>query len=321
MFMQDSLSSLGNQITGITASKLMEKSFPEIRWAIPGILPEGASILGGKPKTGKSMFSLNTGIDIASGNKVLGHICVEQGIVLYFALEDPFRRLQDRLGMMLQGTNAPEGLILYNNLQCDDSLRFVILEKEIKKFSNVRLVVIDTLAMFNADRKSSGQYNYEDDYKKIVKFKEIADNNNISILLVHHLRKMGSDDVMDTFLGTQGLTGAADGLLAMVKGEGQSDCNLIVKGRDIEEATYALKFNPESFRWNMIGTAQETKSTPLKQKLYDALKQSQHPLSPKFIAERTGLTEQYVKNTLPKLMTEGGIMKADRGQYIHIVNK
>lgn len=314
--MQPAHSFTGYEVTGIPASKLMEMSFPEMRWAIPGILPEGVSILAGKPKKGKSILSSNIGIDIASKNKVLGQICVEQGTVLYFALEDSHRRLQDRLGLMLQDTNAPKQLILYTSLP--ESQRFEFLEWEIKRHPDIRLVVIDTLAIFSSDKKPATQYSYDYDYQKIIKFKQLGDSNHVSILLIHHVRKQESGDVMDTILGTRGLTGASDGLLVMADGGGQSNCNLTVIGRDIEEATYALKLNPDTLRWGIIGTAREIKSTPKKQKIYDTLKQNEHPLSPKMIAEKTGLTEQYVKNTLPKLICEGGIMKADRGQYIYV---
>ena len=44
---------------GISAADLMRLEFPEPKWAVPGVLPEGINILGGKPKQGKSIFSLN----------------------------------------------------------------------------------------------------------------------------------------------------------------------------------------------------------------------------------------------------------------------
>lgn len=319
--MISNLSSTGSPLRGIAASTLMEMSFPEARWAIPGILPEGINILAGKPKKGKSIFALNICLDIAIGYKVLNRIHAEKGTVLYFALEDSERRLQDRIGLMMRGEQAPEQLILYNKIEGTEIERLAKLRNEIKNFPNTRLVVIDTLAMFLAGQRSNIQYSYEQDYQKIVQFKEIADKYHISMLLNHHQRKMAADDVMDTILGTQGIAAAADGLLVMVDGSGQSNCNLTVKGRDVEEVTFALKFDPEVLRWNLLESITETKSTPLKQKIYDLLKVCGEPLTPKIIAERTSLREQYVKNTLPKLLSEGGIIKVDRGQYVHIHHK
>jgi RecA-family ATPase len=102
-------------MNGISAADLMKREFPEPKWAIPKILPEGLNILGGKPKMGKSIICLNLGLAIASGGKAFGSIDVEQGTVIYFALEDTARRLQKRIKQMLVDDEvAPEKLILFN---------------------------------------------------------------------------------------------------------------------------------------------------------------------------------------------------------------
>jgi len=296
----------------------MGMTFEEPKWAVPGILPEGLNILGGKPKKGKSFFALNTCLAIASGKSLLGKIQVEQGAVIYFALEDPLRRIQERLDGMLQGEDAPEQLIICNALAGDENTKLKQLEEEIKNTPNLRLVVIDTLAKFSPLKNTNPSSNYEEDYQRIAKIKSIADKYSISILLIHHLRKQESENVLDTFLGSQGLTGAADGLLAMVEGKGQSDCDLIITGRDIEETTFSLKFDPDTLHWTMLGNASEIRSTPKKQKIVEVLKVSSEPLTPKIMAEKTGLREQYIKNTLPRLMKEGGIKKTERGLYVFV---
>jgi hypothetical protein len=51
---------------GMTAAELMQTTFTEPRWAVPGIIPEGLSILAGKPKKGKSIIALNLCIAITS---------------------------------------------------------------------------------------------------------------------------------------------------------------------------------------------------------------------------------------------------------------
>jgi hypothetical protein len=50
-----------------TAEELMSKVFPEPKWIVPGVLPEGATILAGSPKTGKSWMALGVGVAVASG--------------------------------------------------------------------------------------------------------------------------------------------------------------------------------------------------------------------------------------------------------------
>ena len=62
-----------------TAAELTSWELPEARWAVPGILPEGVSLLVGKPKLGKSWLALGLCVATASGGAALGKIHVEQG--------------------------------------------------------------------------------------------------------------------------------------------------------------------------------------------------------------------------------------------------
>ena len=153
---------------------------------------------------------------------------------------------------------------------------------------------------------------YEVDYEDISAIKDLADKYSISVLIIHHLRKAEAEDVMDTFSGTLGLTGAADGLLAMIRKSGRTE--LHITGRDIEECTFVLEFAPQIMSWNLLGKADELQSTQKRQRIVDAV--SKHgPMSPTKISKITGLDIQYVKNTLPTLMSDGFIIKKERGVY------
>ena len=43
-----------------TAAELLALELPEARWAVPGIVPERVTLLAGKPKLGKSWFTLDS---------------------------------------------------------------------------------------------------------------------------------------------------------------------------------------------------------------------------------------------------------------------
>ncbi|MEJ7703487.1 MAG: AAA family ATPase [Geodermatophilaceae bacterium] len=98
--------------TSWTAAELMACDFPEPRWAVPGIIAEGLTLLAGAPKVGKSWLALGLGIAVATGGKALGALDVTAGDVLYLALEDPPRRLQERLAKVLAHSPAPSRLTL-----------------------------------------------------------------------------------------------------------------------------------------------------------------------------------------------------------------
>jgi hypothetical protein len=99
--------------TGWTAAELMAQDFPEPRWILPGILPEGMALLAGRPKVGKSWQALQVALAVAFGGRALGTIIPEQGRVIYLALEDSPRRLRKRLGVLRGGSLSPDNLHLF----------------------------------------------------------------------------------------------------------------------------------------------------------------------------------------------------------------
>jgi hypothetical protein len=308
-----------NGSVGITALDLISRDYPKPKWAVPAILPEGLNILAGKPKHGKSIFALSICMAIAGlKHKALGKINVEKGAALCLALEDPERRLQQRIVKMSgqhRGQDL-ERLHLFTNFPRMGDGGLKKLGEEIEKISNLRLVVIDTLAKFRPANNVRNKSAYDIDYQSISEIKTLADKYSISILIIHHLRKSDAEDVMDTFSGTLGLTGAADGLLALVRRTGEADAELHVTGRDIEANAYALKFMPRALRWELMGGANEVKNTKMQQELFNALKEAATPLSPKELSELTGFSAGYVKKTLAKFIkNEEGIKKIGRGKY------
>ena len=97
----------------ISARDIQLMEIPPIRWIIKDLLPEGLAILAGSPKVGKSWFAQNIGISVANGAKALGYFDTEKSSVLYIALEDNFRRIQDRINNNLSAEidkTAPKNL-------------------------------------------------------------------------------------------------------------------------------------------------------------------------------------------------------------------
>ena len=95
----------------LTAQQIITTEYPEPTWAVPGLIPEGLTILASRPKMGKGWLCLEMAIGVASGGTVLGQIDVPTTHkVLYIALEDTPRRLKSRVQMILQGNTPPAQL-------------------------------------------------------------------------------------------------------------------------------------------------------------------------------------------------------------------
>ena len=299
---------------GWCAADLMETELPAARWAVEGILPEGLTLLAGKPKRGKSILALNLGIAITSGGKALGRAQAEQGGVLYLALEDTPRRLKARLKTMLCGRPASPRLWLYTQWPRMHEGGLELLASDIESHENLRLVIIDTLPKFRPPKPKNVDA-YQWDYEIGTQIKSFADTAGVAVLVICHLRKTESEDRLDDISGTFGVTGSADGTLVLVRNTGQADGTLIITGRDVEEAELALKFYGDTLSWNVIGDANEIKSTEMKQRLFNAIRDYSAPFSPKQIAAFSGLSESYVKRLLPYLERENNVRRQARGRY------
>src|SRR5262245_48195323 len=70
----------------ITARELQTKQFEPVRIILPELIPEGVTLLAGKPKIGKSWFALDVCVAVAGDRFVLGEVKPVQGAVLYLAL-------------------------------------------------------------------------------------------------------------------------------------------------------------------------------------------------------------------------------------------
>jgi hypothetical protein len=89
-----------------TAAQLQHQIFPEVSFCVPGLIPDGLTIIAGRPKIGKSWLALDICIAIAAGRFCLGDRQPAQGDVLYAAMEDNRKRMQRRIDRLLSPFNA-----------------------------------------------------------------------------------------------------------------------------------------------------------------------------------------------------------------------
>lgn len=282
-------------------NQLLAAEFPEPRWAVPGVVAEGVNILAGAPKLGKSWLALNIGIAVATGGHALGKVKVDQGGALVLALEDTARRLQDRTRKLL-GDERPDlsHLHLFTDWPRAQEGGLDQIAATLTKHPGIRLVVVDVLAKF---RQPAGDKTnaYQADYDAVSGIKTIADTHGVSALILHHTRKAAADDWLDTVSGTQGIAGAADTLLVMRRSRHRADAELMVTGRDVDEAEHALTWDPQVGLWTIEGSAADWRVTSERQQIIEAVTAG-GGLRPKQIAEATGLSHDVVKHLVRKMV-------------------
>lgn len=245
----------------------------------------------------------------------MGSTDVQQGPVLYLALEDTGRRLQKRLSVMATGGLRPS-----SDLQLEISCPHwtaggeAVIVGWLEAHPDARLVIIDTFEKIRG-RSGSTASAYGDDYVAAGRIKAVADHYGVPILVVHHVRKAGADDFLDLVSGTNGIPGAADTILVLERPRGQADGVLHVVGRDVDEADHAMTFNPDAGTWTRLdGPALDHTLHDARAAILRYLRE--HPGSgPSAIADGTGLKPASVRQTCRRMVADGQLHDSANGKY------
>jgi hypothetical protein len=179
-----------------------------------------------------------------------------------------------------------------------------------------RLIVVDVLAAFRSERRTSNNQ-YDADYAAIKDLQKIASDYAIAIIVVHHTRKAGADvDRFDLVSGTLGLSGAAD--TALILDRDAIGFRLYGRGRDIEEIDKAVEFNKETCRWKMLGEAADIRRSDERTAILQVLFEADEPMSPSDVASALGIKPNNIKQLLYKMAKDREVIKfPGRGGYIH----
>ena len=306
------------RIISFSGAQLLKMELPDPKWVVPGLLPEGFSILAGNPKLGKSWLALGIAIASATGGAVLGSVQVERGDVLYLALEDTARRLQNRVRKIL-GEGARDADL--SRIQFDvewprlDEGGVTKIERWLLEHPEARLVIIDTFQKIRGNGASSNSNAYGADYEAVSGLKTLADRYGVAILIVHHRKKGEGMDDLESISGSYGLTGAADGIWSLKRERGRADATLFVTGRDVDEQELALKWDALIGCWSLLGEAGEYRMSQERAEIIEAIRVAGRPLAPKELHDMgIGTTYPAVKQTVWQ-MSKDGQLRNDGGKY------
>ena len=243
----------------VTLNELYETAYPIRPPIIDGLLYPGTYLLAGAPKVGKSFLVAQLAYHISTGQPLWDYP-VRKSTVLYLALENDYKRLQDRMFRMF-------------GVDCTEELHFATCAKQIgngledqlelflKEHPDTRLVIVDTLQKV---REISGEaYSYASDYEIIGRLKQFADKHCICVLTVHHTRKQPAGDSFEMISGTTGLLGCADGSLLMQKKKRTAlEATIDVVGRDQQDQILYLKKDADTQIWNLEKVENELHKEP-----------------------------------------------------------
>lgn len=304
--------------TVFTAEELGGMRFTPIKYIVPGLIPEGCTILAGRPKLGKSWLVLDVALAVARGSYCLGNTLCLQGDVLYLALEDNHRRLQSRLKKVSPPQCSdpwPARLKLATSWPRAEEGGLEQIREWARSMPDPRLVVIDVLAQFRSAKEVRDTY-YDADYQAVKALQQLAGDLHLAVIVVHHVRKGGSEiDPFEQVSGTMGLTGAADTTIILDR-NGQG-CSLYARGRDIAEYEKAITFAHETCRWTVQGDAAEIYRSDERGGILAALMEATEPMTVQDIVDATGMRNGNCRQLLSKMCRAQEVNKIKRGHYVH----
>lgn len=305
-----------NTVRTFTALELQDKYIAPLSWIVPDLIPaEGLVILAGAPKAGKSWFALSLCHALSIGGDALGQKLDPQR-VLYLALEDSERRLQERLNIVSHG-ECSENLVLAVDFPKIDMGGTERLEELIENYSNCKLIVIDTWGRIGPTPEGR-KTQYQNDYDAFAAIQALAMKSGLAILVITHLRKAPSSDPLQEVSGSIGVTGAADALLVIKRIRSSKEAELFVTGRDVEERILSLEVDFQTGKWTMLGEIDD--SPVLSRARLDILEvleplPVEESLSPSEIASILKKPESTIRKMLRDMVHDRQVFTVSRGKY------
>jgi hypothetical protein len=296
-----------------STNDIMAATYDPIKWVVPGYISEGFLVLAGRQKLGKTWLAIDMALAVATGGVAIGSIMCEQGDVLYIDMENGPRRIQGRINTLFPDEqNRPDlsRLEWVTEAPQMDAGFFDELEQWRISVPRPGFVIIDVLQRI----KPAGNMTrnaYENDYVIWSPLQDWATRYGISVLGLHHTKKGGADDPLETLSGSNGLSACAD--TTLVLDSDQNGKTLYVRGRDVEEKETALIF--AGGFWTILGEAADVRRSDERTNIIATLKDNDAPMAPAEMAAATGKPSLNVRQLLFKMAKAGEVHRVGGSRY------
>lgn len=202
-----------SSVITLTANEVLDLDIPDIKHMAEGLFEEGALIyLVGTPGSSKSLFMMFVSLCFAEKDEILTTFKVNKPYkTLWIDEENGLRRTKHKLRRLMATMDVKTDKVIFSsmngfriNQNCVDDLEKVIKKEE------PNIIVLDSFVrVFGGDERD------EKEVKKVhTLLKPLIDKYNISIFLLHHLRKENlkwkSVRTLDDIRGSGDLGGQCD---------------------------------------------------------------------------------------------------------------
>ncbi len=295
----------------VSPAELAESVPPEPDWVWESFIARGAvTILGGKPKAGKSTLALKLADKASSGASAFLTHAISGGPVLYVS--------EEGAGTLAHKTGTGDIRFATRETAWPKPLWPELIAAAVAEARRVNavLLVIDTFAAWAGlgpeSEKDAGTVQMA--MEPLVE----AAKAGLAVLLVVHARKGGGEDG-EGIRGSSALAGAADIILELdrVSGGQPRQRKLLALSRFPQTPGVAvIEQNAESGEWSVIGEgadrgdAREISDRASLLTVLDA----EEPLSRAELQEAMGSPEQQWHDTLKALLSAGEVVRSGEGK-------
>jgi len=293
-----------------TAAELMKLELPPPQWLIEGLLPEGLTVLSGAPKIGKSWLSLQIALSITTASPLFGRAPASEKSVLLLALEDNERRLQERISKC--GLTPSENFCLTTEWQDGVSgLKQFLLDNR-----NIKLCIIDTLAVFLPSQDAKGRNAYDADVTRMRELHNLRRDTGTSLLMIHHDKQGEDSDWASKMNGSSGVIGTADTLIRLsVQKRGSKQAKLQVTGRDVADLELNLKLDDTTMSWQIYKEQDDRQLTALQNDVLQLVPLTPASIRSREIANKLAKEQSQISDILKKLTNRGFIFSPVYSEY------
>ena len=320
---------------------LSEVETQPIDWLWPKRIPLGKiTILDGDPGMGKSLLAVSVAASVSTGRSMPGGTPGKQGGVILIAPEDS---AGDTIRPRLQAAGGdPSRVLLLNTLVTLDEKKIKIydrpislshdldvLEERIKQMNAVLLILDPLTAVLG---KSIDQSRDQDVREVFTPLAQLAERTGCAILIIRHLSKVGTANLLYRGAGSIGIIAVAR--LALIVAPHPTAANkriLATTKNNLSEQAINIAYRIEKneagvpyIQWleedhhDVNALVSNTPLSAQRQAILRVLNNSKSPLALKDIADRTGQDYDRLRKTLHRMLVAKEIASPARGEYTTI---
>ena len=260
-----------------------------VTWLVEDMLPQGGlSVIGGKPKAGKSTTARNLAIAVARGEPFLG-FPTTQGPVIYCAFEEKRGEVKRHFEQLGATPDLP--IFIFVGRTPDDMVQQIK-----KKAAEIKpaLITLDTLIKV---AKVKDLNDYAQVMKALDPFLWIARESGGHLQFVHHAGKSDRDGG-DALLGSTAIFGTVDTCMIQKRTEKFRTLQTVQRyGTDLEETV--LEWDAERKAISLGGSKKDSEVSRFRVEILVFLQTQEEPVGRELIEEsiegRTGLKRQALK--------------------------